>query len=76
VIAAGGLAAAELGTACPRSGEAAKTPSKLDYMVLASFVESPHLLAMASYRSTPREDMIKANVAPAASSPRAAVARP
>jgi len=26
-------------------------PSKLDYMVLASIADSPHLLAMASYRT-------------------------
>lgn len=28
------------------------SPSKLDYLVLASIADSPHLLAMASYRST------------------------
>jgi hypothetical protein len=42
VFAAGGLA----------SADEAKSPSKLDYLVLASFVNSPHLLSMASYRST------------------------
>jgi hypothetical protein len=28
------------------------SPSKLDYLVLASIADSPHLLALASYRST------------------------
>lgn len=30
-------------------------PSKLDYLVLASIADSPHLLAMAGYRSTARQ---------------------
>jgi hypothetical protein len=55
VIAAGGLAAAEVGTSSSRAGEDVNAPSKLDYMVLASFVNSPHLLSMASYRSTARQ---------------------
>jgi hypothetical protein len=29
-------------------------PSKLDYMVLASMADSPHLLAFAGYRSAPK----------------------
>jgi len=46
------LAAASAGSSagleCPgRSG-----PSKLDYLVLASIADSPHLLAMAAYRPT------------------------
>jgi hypothetical protein len=58
VIAAGGLAAAEVGTSSSHAGEAGNAPSKLDYMVLASFVNSPHLLSMASYRSTAHQGMI------------------
>jgi hypothetical protein len=46
------LAAASAGSSsgldCPgRAG-----PSKLDYLVLASIADSPHLLAMAAYRPT------------------------
>jgi len=33
---------------CPGSAG----PSKLDYLVLASIADSPHLLAMAAYRPT------------------------
>ena len=29
------------------------SPSKLDYLLIASLVDSPHLLSMAAYRSTP-----------------------
>jgi hypothetical protein len=58
VIAAGGFAAAEVGATCSHAGEAAGAPSKLDYMVLASFVNSPHILSMASYRSTAHHGMI------------------
>jgi hypothetical protein len=29
-------------------------PSKLDYMVLASMADSPHLLSFAGYRSAPK----------------------
>jgi hypothetical protein len=73
VIAAGGLAAAEVGNPCSHAVDAATTPSKLDYMVLASFVDSPHLLAMASYRSTA---VLPAAGAPGAVLPAAEVARP
>jgi hypothetical protein len=43
-LAAGSSAALD----CPdRTG-----PSKLDYLVLASFADTPHLLAMSAYRPT------------------------
>jgi hypothetical protein len=58
VIAAGGLAAAEVGTSGSHAGEAVAAPSKLDYMVLATFVNSPHILSMAGYRSTAHPGMI------------------
>ncbi|MEP6546645.1 MAG: hypothetical protein ABJD53_04210 [Gammaproteobacteria bacterium] len=32
----------------------ANTPTKFDYMVLASIADTPHLLALAGYRSTAR----------------------
>jgi hypothetical protein len=41
--------------ASSHAGEAVNAPSKLDYMVLASYVNSPHILSMASYRSTARQ---------------------
>jgi len=53
VIFAGCLAAA---SAVPLDARAspsvAKGPSNFDYLVLASLADSPHLLAMAGYRST------------------------
>jgi hypothetical protein len=52
VIAAGGFAAAEVGACASRAAKAANAPSKLDYMVLASFANSPDLISMAGYRST------------------------
>jgi hypothetical protein len=42
-----GTASASSSLACPTVG----TPSKLDYLVLASIADSPGLLAMAGYRS-------------------------
>lgn len=35
--------------------QAAAGPSKFDFLVLASLADSPHLLAMAGYRSTSRQ---------------------
>jgi hypothetical protein len=58
VIAAGGLAAAEVGACSSHAGQAANAPSKLDYMVLASFVDSPHLLSIAGYRATAHQGVI------------------
>jgi hypothetical protein len=55
------------------AGEAVNAPSKLDYLVLASFVTSPHLLSMASYRSTARQP---AAGPPGASQPGARPAAP
>jgi hypothetical protein len=42
------FAAASAVRDCPGGGG----PSKLDYLVLASIADSPHLLAMAAYRPT------------------------
>ena len=39
---------------CARAGG----PSKLDYLVLASIADSPHLAAMASYHSTARQPSV------------------
>jgi len=56
MIFAGSLAAASgAGAATDGPGRANKCqeqghPSKLDYLVLASIADSPHLMAMASYR--------------------------
>lgn len=60
------------------AGDAARTPSKLDYVVLASFVHNPHLLTMASYRSTARVPVPGATAAglPRAVPPAPEVARP
>lgn len=44
--------------ASSHAGEAVNAPSKLDYMVLASYVNNPHILSMASYRSTARRGML------------------
>ena len=40
--------------AATKEGAAAEGPSKLDFMVLASMADAPHLLAMAGYRPAPR----------------------
>jgi hypothetical protein len=42
-----GAASASSSLACPTVG----TPSKLDYLVLASIADSPGLVPMAGYRS-------------------------
>ena len=53
VIFAGCLAAASAVPLDARaSPSAVKGPSNFDYLVLASLADSPHLLAMAGYRST------------------------
>jgi hypothetical protein len=36
-----------------RLPESAKTPSQLDYLVLASIADSQHPLSMAAYQSSP-----------------------
>lgn len=46
------LAAAWADPSNPRAGARVDGPSKLDYLVLASIADSPHLAAMAGYRST------------------------
>jgi hypothetical protein len=46
------LAAASDNASTSRACANLDNPSKLDYLVLASIADSPHLLAMASYRST------------------------
>jgi len=51
VIFAGCLAAASGGPGLHECADQSQ-PSKLDYLVLASIADSPHLLAMASYRPT------------------------
>ena len=50
VFFAGSLAAASGGPGRANICQGQSHPSKLDYLVLASIAESPHLLAMASYR--------------------------
>ena len=55
---AGGLAAAEVGRSNTHRGATVAAPSKLDYMVLASFVNNPHLISMAGYRSTTQQGAI------------------
>jgi hypothetical protein len=45
------FAAASASSAAPHCPGRAG-PSKLDYLVLASIADSPHLLAMAAYRPT------------------------
>jgi hypothetical protein len=50
VILASGIATAD-DAASPHCAGAA-TPSKIDYMVLASMADSPHLLSMAGFQST------------------------
>jgi hypothetical protein len=52
VVFASCLAAASDDASSSRACAALGSPSKLDYLVLASIADSPHLLAMASYRST------------------------
>jgi hypothetical protein len=46
------LAAASAGTSAALECPDLAGPSKLDYLVLASIADSPHLLAMAAYRPT------------------------
>ena len=52
VIVAGCLAAASAAPTDARACTSVGGPSNFDYLVLASIAESPHLLAMAGYRST------------------------
>jgi len=40
--------------AAAKEDSVAEGPSKLDFMVLASMADAPHLLAMAGYRPAPR----------------------
>jgi hypothetical protein len=49
------LAAASVGSSSPHVCAALNRPSNFDYLVLASIADSPHLLAMASYRSTGKQ---------------------
>jgi hypothetical protein len=44
------VAAASAGSSASRDCPGHDGPSKLDYLVLASIADSPHLLAMAAYR--------------------------
>jgi hypothetical protein len=46
------LAAASAGPSAGLECPGHAGPSKLDYLVLASIADSPHLLAMAAYRPT------------------------
>jgi hypothetical protein len=46
------LAAASAGSSAALDCPGRAGPSKLDYLVLASIADSPHLLAMAAYRPT------------------------
>ena len=46
------LAAAWADPSNPRDCASLNGPSKLDYLVLASIADSPHLAAMAGYRPT------------------------
>ena len=46
------FAAASAGSSAARDCPGPAGPSKLDYLVLASIADSPHLLAMAAYRPT------------------------
>jgi len=48
----GCVAAAAFGISNSQACAAPGTPSKLDYLVLASMADSPHLLAFGGYRST------------------------
>jgi hypothetical protein len=52
VIFASCLAAASVDYSSPHVCAAHNRPSNFDYLVLASIADSPHLPAMASYRST------------------------
>ena len=52
VIFASCLAAASAAASDARSCASVNGPSNFDYLVLASMADSPHLLAMAGYRST------------------------
>jgi hypothetical protein len=52
VIFASCLAAASAAPADARACASVDGPSNFDYLVLASIADSPHLLAMAGYRST------------------------
>jgi hypothetical protein len=55
VIAMGCLAAAASGVSSSQACSLRSTPSKLDYLVLASIADTPHLLAFGGYRSTAQE---------------------
>jgi hypothetical protein len=46
------FAAATAGSSAAPGCPGRAGPSKLDYLVLASIADSPHLLAMAAYRPT------------------------
>jgi hypothetical protein len=46
------LGAASAGSSAARECSLRAGPSKLDYLVLASIADSPHLLSMAGYRPT------------------------
>jgi hypothetical protein len=46
------FAAASAGSSAALDCPGRAGPSKLDYLVLASIADSPHLLAMAAYRPT------------------------
>jgi beta-phosphoglucomutase-like phosphatase (HAD superfamily) len=46
------LVAASAAPSNARACASVNGPSKLDYLVLASIADSPHLLAMSGYRST------------------------
>lgn len=50
------LAAASNGPAARSPAADVSQPSHLDYMMLASMADSPHLMAMAAYRPTGAED--------------------
>jgi len=52
VIFASFLAAASAAPSDVRACASVNGPSNFDYLVLASIADSPHLLAMAGYRST------------------------
>ena len=50
------LAAASNGPAAGSPAADVNRPSHLDYVMLASLADSPHLLAMAAYRPTGADD--------------------
>ena len=54
-IAMGCMAAAAAGVSNPHACPVSRTPSKLDYLVLASMADAPHMLAFGGYRPTALE---------------------